>query len=59
MRFIDNASSRYSTMRELMAFFWRSKFWWLTPMLLVLLLLAVLIVFAQSSSAVPFLYTIF
>jgi hypothetical protein len=59
MRFLESVGSRFSTMRELMGFFWGSKFWWLTPMLLVLLLLGVLIIFAQSSSALPFLYTIF
>lgn len=52
-------ASRLSTVRELLAFFWQSKLWWLTPMVLVLLLMGVLIIFAQSSSALPFLYTIF
>jgi hypothetical protein len=45
--------------RELLRFFWRSKFWWLTPMILVLLMFAGLMIFAQSSAIAPFIYTLF
>lgn len=59
MRFRQRVASRYSTVRELLGFFWGSRLWWLTPMIAVLLLLGGLMIFAQSSSALPFLYTIF
>jgi len=45
--------------RELLRFFWRSKFWWLTPMILVLVLFGFFMVFAQSSAIAPFIYTLF
>jgi len=58
-RFGENVSSRMEVVRELLRFFWRSKFWWLTPMILVLLLFAGLMIFAQSSAIAPFIYTLF
>lgn len=59
MRFGQRVASRYRTVNELLGFFWGSRHWWLTPMVAVLILLGVLMIFAQSSSALPFLYTIF
>ena len=35
------------------------KRWWLLPVLLVLGAMAVLVVFAESSVAAPFIYTLF
>jgi len=58
-RFGENVSSRMGVVRELLRFFWRSKFWWLTPMILVLLMFAGLMIFAQSSAIAPFIYTLF
>jgi hypothetical protein len=57
--FGESLSSRMEVVRELLRFFWRSKFWWLTPMVLVLLLFAGLMIFAQSSAVAPFIYTLF
>ena len=57
--FRESMSTRVDVIRELLAFFWRNKFWWLTPMILVLLLFGVLMIFAQSSAIAPFIYTLF
>jgi hypothetical protein len=57
--FGSSLASRMEVVRDLLAFFWRSKFWWLTPMILVLLLFAGLMIFAQSSAVAPFIYTLF
>ena len=43
---------------ELWGFLKISKKWWLTPILIVLLLVTVLVVLG-SSSAAPFIYTLF
>lgn len=48
-----------STTRELFAFLWQNRLWWMIPFVVTLLIVAVLLVFAQSSPVVPFLYTAF
>jgi uncharacterized protein DUF5989 len=53
------AASRFSTVGELLSFFWGIKRWWLAPMLVGLFFLGVLIVLAQSSAIAPFIYTLF
>jgi|SoiMetStandDraft_2_1073263.scaffolds.fasta_scaffold279097_2 uncharacterized protein DUF5989 len=55
----ESISGRMDVVRELLRFFWRSKFWWLTPMILVLVLFGFFMVFAQSSAIAPFIYTLF
>ncbi len=59
MRFMDSLMSRLGIMGELLSFFWRLKWWWLTPMILVLLLFGVLVIFSQSAAVAPFIYTLF
>jgi hypothetical protein len=59
MRFIENISSRTGIVGELLSFFWRSKWWWMTPMILVLVLFGLLMLFAQTSAIGPFIYTLF
>jgi len=44
-------------LKELFAFAWENKAWWIVPIVLVLLLLTALI-FAGESVA-PFIYTLF
>lgn len=51
--------SRASIAAELLGFFWRRKWWWLTPLVLVLVLFSALLVFAQGSALAPFIYTLF
>ena len=48
-----------SILRELFAFLWKQKLWWLIPALVVLLLFGLLLVFAQSTPLAPFIYTLF
>jgi len=50
---------KLSLLRELAAFLWMGKRWWLLPILIVLLLLAGIIVFAESSALAPLIYTVF
>lgn len=45
-------------LRELIDFMSHNKKWWLTPIVLVLLLIAVLILLGTTSAA-PFIYTLF
>ena len=56
---IRAAGRRLSIARELLAFLWQRKLWWLAPMVAVLLLLGILLIFAQSSAIAPFIYTLF
>lgn len=59
MRFTESLASRMGIMGEFLSFFWKNKWWWLTPMIFVLLLFGVLLMFAQSSAIAPFIYTLF
>ncbi len=56
---IQRHDGKLSTLRELLAFMWGHKRWWLLPVAIVLLLLAGLIVFAESSALAPLIYTVF
>ncbi len=44
---------------ELLSWMMENKKWWLAPAIIVFVLLGVLLVFAQSSPAAPFIYTLF
>ncbi len=44
-------------LREVWAFAWQNKAWWLVPLVLVLLLMALLIFAGQGVA--PFIYTLF
>jgi hypothetical protein len=59
MKFLQGIGQRASTASELLGFFGRTKWWWLTPMLLVLFILGLLMVFVQTSAVAPFIYTLF
>jgi len=45
--------------KELLSYLWKERLWWMIPMMIVLVLLGVLMIFAQSSPAAPFIYTLF
>ena len=47
------------TVKELLAFLWQERLWWMIPFVITLLVVAALLVFAQSSPVAPFIYTIF
>lgn len=59
MSFFQGVSRRFSTGVELLGFFGRNKWWWLTPMLVVLFGLGLLLIFVQTSAVAPFIYTLF
>jgi hypothetical protein len=59
MPVIDGLVNRLGIAGELLGFFWRHRYWWLTPMVLALMLVGGLVIFAQSSSIAPFIYTLF
>lgn len=48
-----------SIIKELLVFLWKERLWWMIPMITVLILLGILMLFAQSSPAAPFIYTLF
>lgn len=58
MSLLSNTASRFRTVRELLGFFWGSRWWWLTPMIVFLVLFALFVVSAQGPLA-PFIYTLF
>ena len=58
MSLIETARGRAKTVRELLGYFWRSRWWWLTPMFVFLVLFALFIVSVQGPLA-PFIYTLF
>ena len=50
---------RSSIARDLLSYLMKEKMWWLIPIIVLLLILGMLIIFAQSSPAAPFIYTLF
>ncbi len=50
---------KLSLLRELLAFMWTRKRWWLLPIVVVLVLLASVIVVFESSALAPLIYTVF
>lgn len=48
-----------SFLKELWAFMWVRKKFWLLPILVMMVLLGALIVMAQGSALAPFIYTLF
>ena len=56
---LRNLSIGAGTVRELFAFFWRRKRFWLIPFVAVLLLVGVLILAGEVTGVGPFLYPIF
>ena len=59
VRFLRRMATNFGVARELLAFLWQRKLWWLIPMVTVLLLLGLLLVFASTSGVGPFIYTLF
>ena len=57
--FIRSMTSNFGVVRELLAFLWERKLWWLIPMVAVLLLIGLLLIFASASGVGPFIYTLF
>ena len=47
------------TLRELVAFMFARKKYWLWPIIVMLLLLGSLLLLSQGSAIAPFIYTIF
>lgn len=58
MSLIQRAGQRFRTVQELLNYFWKSRWWWLTPMILFLVLFSLFVVSAQGPLA-PFIYTLF
>jgi hypothetical protein len=58
MRPISNTTSRLGTIRELFAFMWARKLFWMIPMVFMLVLIAVLMIFAAATPAAPFIYSL-
>lgn len=56
---IPRVFDRVGIARELLAFFWARKVWWMIPVIIMILVLAILLTFAQGAAVVPFVYTLF
>ena len=52
------ARPQRSLSREVFAFVWQTKKWWMVPLIVTLMLVG-LLVFLSSSAAAPFIYTLF
>jgi len=51
--------SKIALLKELWDFLRVRKRFWLAPIIIIFILLSLLIILAQSSSVVPFIYTLF
>ena len=59
MRIIRDMLLRLGIAKELVAFFWRLKMWWMIPMVMLLMIIGLLIGFGSSTGVGPFIYTLF
>lgn len=59
LKFLKKITGRYGIIRELLAFFWKEKLWWMIPMIVILVLLGILMVLSQATPVAPFIYTLF
>lgn len=57
--FVRQLGVRLRVIKELFAFLWHTKQWWLIPLVVVLLVFGLLIVLAAPSVVAPFIYTLF
>ena len=58
-RFWPKLILRMAVIRDLFSFLWKNKLWWMMPIVIVFILLGALIWLSQSSTVVPFIYTLF
>ena len=56
---MDQPPEDMSLVRELWLFMKERKAWWITPIVVLVVLLSALVVFAGSTPAAPFIYTLF
>jgi len=59
MSLIAKMQDRFGIFRELLAFLWARKLWWMIPMILVLVLFAFILLAATQTGVAPFVYTLF
>ena len=52
-------TANLATARELLAFVWSGRTWWLTPIIVILLLVSALVLFLETSAIAPFIYALF
>ncbi len=59
MELLQTILGRFEIARDLLRFFWRSRWWWMTPLLVALLIFSILVVLAETSAVAPLIYTLF
>lgn len=59
MQLVRDIGQKLGIARELLAFLWHAKLWWMIPIVTVLLLFALLMVFGSATGVGPFIYTLF
>ena len=59
IKIIKRILSRFETVRNLMAFMWENKMWWMIPLIAVIVLFSIFVVFTQMSPLAPFIYVLF
>lgn len=58
-RFFRNVVGRFTTAGQLLAFFWRRKIWWMTPLVFAILVVGVVVILGHSSAVSAFIYSLF
>jgi len=59
MKVLRNAAGGAGTIRELFAFLWQQKRFWLIPFVIILLLVGILVLVGEVTGVAPFIYTLF
>jgi len=58
-RWVRELAINLGTAQELIAFVWKGKTWWLTPIVVIVLLLTAVVVLLEGSAVAPFIYALF
>jgi len=58
-RRMQGLASNLGTAKDLLAFVWHGKNWWLTPIVVTLLLLTAVVMFLEGAAVAPFIYALF
>lgn len=58
-RFFRGMFYNFTIFRDLMAFMWKEKLWFLIPVVALLMLFGLLVIFGSASGISPLIYALF
>ncbi len=55
----SKVKTKVNIVKELFAFLWHYKMWWLVPFIVILIIAGILMIIGESTVLGPFIYTLF